>query len=114
MGFIQEDTFCVRQKVSEKAREACRPGRGKRLFVILFVSNKKYGKPRSGKGFKFVCAKFWFCALNRGLQNLEAPFGKVLILLVRSCCSGALIRGSENLDVLCKENGLSLFALCKK
>ena len=27
---------------------------------------------------------------------------------------GELLRGLQNLEVLCKENGLSLFALCKK
>ena len=54
------------------------------------------------------------CGLLRGLENLEALFGKVLILLVRSRHCGELNRGSQNLDVLCKENGLSLFALCKK
>ncbi len=27
-----------------------------------------------------------FCVLIRGLQNLESPFGKVLILFVRICC----------------------------
>ena len=68
----------------------------------------------AAKGFKFVCAKFWFCALNRGLQNLEALFGKVLILIQRSRHCGELNRGLQNLDVLCKENGLSLFASCKK
>ena len=66
--------------------------------------------------------------LNRGLQNLDSLFGKVLILLVRSrdcgelkrglenlekfrkdlillvgsCCLGVLIRGLQNLDILCK------------
>ena len=28
---------------------------------------------QSGKGFNFVRAKFWFCALIRGLQNFETP-----------------------------------------
>ena len=36
--------------------------------------------------------------LIRGLQNLESSFGKVLILLVRNRCLGALIRGSQNLE----------------
>ena len=54
---------------------------------------------QSGKGFNFVCAKFCFCALNRGLQNLDSPFGKVLILLVGNCCLGELIRGLQNLEL---------------
>ena len=52
--------------------------------------------------------------LIRGLQNLESSFGKDLILLVGSCCLSGLNRGLENLEVLCKGNGLSLFASCKK
>ena len=40
-----------------------------------------------------------YSELIRGLQNLEAPFGKVLILLVGSCCSGGLIRGLQNLEL---------------
>ena len=57
-----------------------------------------------------------FCmgVLIRGLESLESPFGKVLILFVRSRHCGELNRDLENLDVLCKENELSLFALCKK
>ena len=55
-------------------------------------------RPRSGKGFNWVCAKFWFCVLLRGLENLESPFGKVLILFVRDRCLGMLIRGSQNLE----------------
>ena len=68
--------------------------------------------------------------LIRGLQNLESlparegffvilfvpnkKYVKVLIGFVRSCSFGVLIRGLPNLDVLCKENELSLFASCKK
>ena len=33
-------------------------------------------KPRSGRGFHSVRAKLMFCALIRGLQNLDSPFGK--------------------------------------
>ena len=29
--------------------------------------------PRAAKGFNFVSAKLWFCALIRGSQNLGAP-----------------------------------------
>ena len=39
-----------------------------------------------------------FGALNRGLQNLDSFFGKVLILLVRGRCLGVLIRGLGNLE----------------
>ena len=46
-------------------------------------------------GFVRSCC---FCALIRGLQNLESPCGKVLILLVGSSCLGGLIRGLQNLE----------------
>ena len=52
--------------------------------------------------------------LNRGLQNLEAPFGKVLILFVRFCSLGALNRGLQDLDVLCKEKRFYSFRLYEK
>ena len=41
--------------------------------------------------------------LIRGLQNLEAPFGKVLILFVRSRHCGELNRGSQNLEKFQKD-----------
>ena len=40
--------------------------------------------------------------LNRGLQNLDSLFGKVLILLVGRCYLGGLIRGLQNLESPCK------------
>ncbi|MGI6195803.1 MAG: hypothetical protein ACOYIO_01775 [Eubacteriales bacterium] len=39
---------------------------------------------------------------------------KVLIVAVRSCGCGALIRGLQNLGSSRKGNGFILFALCKK
>ena len=73
-------TFCTLQKVGKRSRR------------------RRRKKPRSGKGFNWVSAKFWFCALIRGLQNLESPFWKVLILFVRSHHCGELNRGLENLE----------------
>ena len=37
--------------------------------------------------------------LNRGLQNLDSPFGKDLILLVRICRLCVLLRGLQNLEL---------------
>ena len=54
--------------------------------------------PRSGKGFNWLPQKCIFGALIRGLQNLESPFGKVLILFQRSRHCGELNRGLENLE----------------
>ena len=44
-----------------------------------------------------------FSALVRGLQNLEAPFGKVLILFQRSRHCGELTRGLQNLEAFFKK-----------
>ena len=41
-------------------------------------------------------------ALIRGLQNLEVPFGKILILFQRSRHCGELNRGLKNLEKLSK------------
>ena len=51
--------------------------------------------------------------LFRGLENLEAPFGKVLILLVRSRHCGELNRGSQNLELPERETDL-FFSLVRK
>ena len=56
---------------------------------------------------------FGLGALIRGLENLESPFWKVLVLLVRGRCLGALNRGLENLGTPCKGTGL-FFSLVRK
>ena len=81
-------------KGGEIARRACCPEWGqtfrKESFQsgeaakdsILFVRSRHCGELNRGlqnldsffeKGFNFVSAKLWFCALIRGLQNLELP-----------------------------------------
>ena len=88
---------------------------GTKGFLSYFLCLTKSTESRgAAKGFKFVCAKFWFCALNRGLQNLEALFGKVLILLVRSRYCGELNRGLRNLDSPCEGVRFYSFRLYKK
>ena len=47
-------------------------------------------------------------------QEKAAKPQKDLILFARICCFGALIRGLQNLNILCNGNELSLFASCKK
>ena len=70
--------FASKSWKSRQGRQT--PGR-EGLFVILFV------RRRSPKRFNWIVRGCCFCALLRGLQNLEAPR---------------------------KENELSLFASCKK
>ena len=55
------------------------------------------------------------CAVPAGANFLQSgKFQKDLVLLVGSCCLSGLIRGSQNLDVLCKENEFILFACTKR
>ena len=49
------------------------------------------------------------CALNRGLENLGVSLKKVLIVAVRSCHCGVLIRGLRNLDAPCKGDVFTFF-----
>ena len=65
----------------EKCRRRRRKGREAAKDLIGFVRSCSFG------------------ALNRGLQNLDSFFGKVLILLVRGRCLGVLIRGLGNLEL---------------
>ena len=55
-----------------------------------------------------------FGALIRGLQNLESPFRKVLILLVRSRHCGELIRGLQNLETPYEGERLVTFCIVQK
>ena len=55
-----------------------------------------------------------FGALIRGLQNLESPFGKVLILFQRSRHCGELNRGLENLETPGKGVRIVTFCVVQK
>ena len=50
----------------------------------------------------------------RGLQNLESPFGKVLILFQRSRHCGELNRGLENLETPGKGVRIVTFCIVQK
>ena len=52
--------------------------------------------------------------LIRGLQNLESPFGKVLILFQRSRHCGELNRGLENLETPGKGVRIVTFCVVQK
>ena len=75
-------TFCTLQKVGKRSRRRRRKGRGAAKDLILSMRSRLCGELIRGlqnldsffeKGFNFVSAKLWFCALIRGLQNLELP-----------------------------------------
>ena len=51
--------------------------------------------------------------LIRGLENLESPFGKDLILLVRICRLCVLLRGLQNLELPERETDWSFLRRAK-
>ena len=83
------------------------PAGAKGFFGILFVSNKKYG---NGPGRDTATRR----KRSGEAANEAAKRQKVLILFVRSRHCGELNRGLENLGTPERENGLVLFAACKK
>ena len=79
-------------------------------YFLYFTKSRRKKSPQGGgeaaerqKDFIGFVRSFCLCALIRGLQNLESPFGKVLILLVRSRHCGELNRGSQNLEKFQKD-----------
>ena len=78
------------------------------------VPSRQGHRREAAKEFNWACAKLLFCVLIRGLQNLESPFGKVLILLVGRCYLGVLIRGSQNLGAPCEGVRLVTFCIVQK
>ena len=94
------------------AHGVCRPGRDTAVrrksflpYFLYFTKSKKKKPPQGGgeaaerqKDLIGLVRSRCFGALIRGLQNLESPFGKVLILFQRSRHCGELIRGLQNLE----------------
>ena len=54
---------------------------------------------QSGKGFNFVCAKLWFCALIQGLENLELPERETDCYFLRRAKSNQKARGTPSCDL---------------
>ena len=69
---------------------------------------------RRKKGFNLFCARLLFvCAASR-FAKPRSFLKKVLIVAVRSCGCGVLIRGLRNLGAPRKGNGFILFACTKR
>ena len=88
---------------------------GRNLFVCCFEGWKTSKLP-AGQTFRKESYKVfsYFLYFTKSRKKPAAGRRKDLSLFVRSRSCGELNRGLQNLDVLCKENGLSLFATCKK
>ena len=103
----QGRTFCEAERiVAEGGKKCC----GSNMTPPSGGKNRRQGRRKDLIGF---VQSFGLGALIRGLQNLESPFWKVLVLLVRGRCLGALNRGLENLGTPCKGTGL-FFSLVRK
>ena len=90
-------------------------------YFLCFTKSRRKKSPQGGgeaaerqKDLIGFVQSFCLCALIRGLQNLESPFGKVLILLVGRCYLGVLIRGSQNLGAPCEGVRLVTFCIVQK
>ncbi len=86
-----------------------------KVFCPTFCTLQKVGKScrEAAKGLILLVGSCCLCGLNRGLENLDSPFGKVLILFVRSRHCGELNRGSQNLETSRKGTVL-FFSLVRK
>ena len=70
--------------------------------------------PQAAKGFNFIYAKVYcLCAALRFAEPRNS-LKKVLIVAVRSCGCGVLIRGLQNLETSCKRNVFRTFRVYEK
>ena len=74
------------------------------------------GTPPQGKkkGFNFVCANLLFWCADSRFAEPRSFLKKVLIVAVRSCGCGALIRGWQNLGASCERNVFRAFCVVQK
>ena len=63
----------------------------------------------SGKRISLDCANLLFLCANSRFAQPRSSLKKVLIVAVRSCSCGALIRGLQNLGVSCKGDVFTFF-----
>ena len=88
----QGRTFCEAERiVAEGGKKCC----GSNMTPPSGGKNRRQGRQKDLIG---LVQSFGLGALIRGLQNLEAPFGKFLILFVRSRHCGELNQGLQNLE----------------
>ena len=73
------------------------------------------GKRReAAKGFNFVSGNLLFLCADLRNEKPRNSLKKVLIVAVRSCGCGALIRGLLNLETSCERNVFRAFRLYEK
>ena len=70
--------------------------------------------PRSGRGFKFVCANSLSMCADSRFAKPRNSLKKVLIVAVESCHCGALFRGLQNLGVPCEGERVVTFCIVQK
>ena len=70
--------------------------------------------PGGAKGFNLVCARFLSVCADSRFAKPRNFLKKVLIVAVRRCHCGGLIRGLQNLGAPCKGTFFVLFACTKR
>ena len=84
------------------SREAC------------YMPRQRQKPPRAAKGFNFVCANLLFWCADSGVAKPRSSLKKVLIVEVRSCSCGVLIRGLQNLEASCEGERVVTFCIVQK
>ncbi|MGI6197045.1 MAG: hypothetical protein ACOYIO_08230 [Eubacteriales bacterium] len=69
---------------------------------------------KGGKGFNLVGANLLFWRAKSRFADPRSFLKKVLIVAVRSCGCGGLIRGLKNLEAFCKGDVFRAFRLYEK
>ena len=121
----------VPPRAAKKAHKVCRPGRDKlsmnmesskggfaaekcREAQSFVAAATRIVPPRAAKGFNWACAKLpAMCAVSR-FAKPRSFLKKVLIVAVRSCHCGVLIRGLRNLGTSCERNVFRTFRVYEK
>ena len=79
----------------------------------LLRKQQRYSR-RAAEGFKFVCAKLLFGCADSRFGKPRNSLKKVLIVAVRRCHCGGLIRGLQNLETSCERNVFRTFRVYEK
>ena len=68
----------------------------------------------AAKGFNWIARSCLLCAATSRFAKPRSFLKKVLIVAVRSCGCGVLIRGLQNLETSCKRNVFRTFRVYEK
>ncbi len=107
------------EKNSRRGRQK-KPRSGKgfnwiREKVLLGCADSRFAEPRIvSKGFNLVCTNVLSLCADLRFARPRSSLKKVLIVVVRSCGCGALIRGLQNLGASCEGERVVTFCIVQK